>query len=157
MRTAGVGAAPGEGLRRSCGHRLPAPARGWRRGETALRNGKRGDGHEVSILIRVCDDERAGRAFESFDDDHPAAARTPVSSPSTNGAGDQRDRRGLHGVTLRWLRETGQPARRGTRCLRRIPLSSPSVIVMIHLVLKPFLKSGLMLGCRYVRIHGCLS
>ena len=53
-------------LERVCGgrvgHRLPAPARGWRRGETALRNGKRGDGHEVSILIRVCDGERAGRA-----------------------------------------------------------------------------------------------
>src|SRR5271166_1243713 len=53
-------------LERVCGggvgHRLPAPARGWRRGETALRNGKRGDGHEGSILVRVCDGERAGRA-----------------------------------------------------------------------------------------------
>ena len=44
------------------GHRLPAPARGWRRGETALRGGERGDGHEVSILIGIGDGERAGRA-----------------------------------------------------------------------------------------------
>jgi hypothetical protein len=62
MRAAGVSAAPGESLRRSYGHRLPGLARGWRRGGTALRGGKRGDGHEVSTLIRVGDGERAGRA-----------------------------------------------------------------------------------------------
>jgi hypothetical protein len=62
MRAAGVSAAPGESLGRSYGHRLPGLARGWRRGGTALRGGKRGDGHEVSTLIRVGDGERAGRA-----------------------------------------------------------------------------------------------
>jgi hypothetical protein len=60
MRAAGVGAAAGESLRRSQGHRVPAPACGWRRRRSALRGGKRGDCHEVSILIRVGDGERAG-------------------------------------------------------------------------------------------------
>ena len=62
MGGSGVGAALGEGLPSLRGHRLPAPARGWRRGEAALRGGRRGDGHEVSILIRVGDGDRAGRA-----------------------------------------------------------------------------------------------
>ena len=75
MRGAGVGAAVGGGLATSRGHRAPAPARGWRRRRSALRGGMRGDGHEVSILIRLGDGERAGRgAFERLDDDHPAAA-----------------------------------------------------------------------------------
>ena len=34
-----------------------------------------GDGHEVSILIRLADEgTRRARPFESFDDDHPPAA-----------------------------------------------------------------------------------
>ena len=62
MRAAGVGAAAGESLRRSRGHRVRAPACGWRRRRSALRGGKRHYGHEVSILIRVGDGERAERA-----------------------------------------------------------------------------------------------
>jgi hypothetical protein len=54
-RAAGVGAAAGESLRRSRGHRVRALTRGWRRRRSALRGGKRGDCHEVSILIRVAD------------------------------------------------------------------------------------------------------
>jgi hypothetical protein len=61
MRAAGVGAAAGERLRRSRGHRVRAPACGWRRKRSALRGGKRGDCHEESILIGVGDGERAGR------------------------------------------------------------------------------------------------
>src|SRR4029077_12862054 len=62
MRAAGVGAAAGESLRRSRGHRVRAPACGWRRRRSALRGGKRGDCHDVSILIGIGDGERAGRA-----------------------------------------------------------------------------------------------
>jgi len=77
MRAVGVGAAPGKSLRRSWGHRLPAPARGWRRGATALRGGKRGDRHEVSILIRVGDGERAGRG--------PSKVSTMIIRPPQQG------------------------------------------------------------------------
>ena len=59
MRAAGVGAAAGESLRRSRGHRVRAPACGWRRRRSVLRGGKRHYGHEVSILNRVGDGERA--------------------------------------------------------------------------------------------------
>ena len=46
MRAAGVGGVPGESLRRSWGHRLPAPARGW--GEEQRRFGREsGDRHEA--------------------------------------------------------------------------------------------------------------
>ena len=62
MRAAAAGAV-GEGLAVLYGQRLPAPARGWRREGPALRGGKQGDGdHEVSILIRLGDEDRAGRA-----------------------------------------------------------------------------------------------
>jgi len=66
MRGAGVGAALGGGPPTLRGHRFPAPARGWRRGETALRGRERGDGHDVSILIGVGDGERAGAPLRRF-------------------------------------------------------------------------------------------
>ena len=54
------------GRRRICatwrGHRACAPARGWKGKRSTLRGEMRGDGHEVSILIRVGDGDRAGRA-----------------------------------------------------------------------------------------------
>ena len=75
MRGARRRASVGGGLATSRGHRVRVPARGWRRRRTTVRGGKRGDGHEVSILIRLGDGDRAGaRAFERLDDDHPAAA-----------------------------------------------------------------------------------
>jgi hypothetical protein len=77
MRAAGVGAAAGESLRRSRGHRVRAPACGWRRRRSALRGGKRHDGHEVSILIRVGDGERAGRA--------PSKVSTMIIRPPQQG------------------------------------------------------------------------
>src|SRR5208282_3505357 len=61
MRARGVSAALGEGLATLRGLRLPAAARGWRRGGVALRRGQRGDDHEVSILIRPGGGGRAGR------------------------------------------------------------------------------------------------
>ena len=75
MGAAGMGAPAGEPVRTSGGRRVRAPACGWRRGEAALRGGTRGVGHDVSILIRLGEGDRAGRgAFERLDDDHPAAA-----------------------------------------------------------------------------------
>ena len=62
MRRPGAGAAVEGALATSCGRRLPAPGRGWRRRETALRGRKRSDDHEVSILIWFGCGDRAGRA-----------------------------------------------------------------------------------------------
>ena len=74
-RRFGVGAAPGADVRTRRGQRCPAPTRGWRGKRSALRGGMRGDGHEVSILMRLGDgDLRRAHAFECLDDDHPAAA-----------------------------------------------------------------------------------
>ena len=64
MQAAGVGAAAGERLGRSRGHRVRAPACGWRRRRSgvARRAPRRLSTARVSILIRVGDGERAGRA-----------------------------------------------------------------------------------------------
>jgi hypothetical protein len=43
------------------GRRAGVPARGRRRRRSTVRSGMRGDGHELSILIRVGDGERQGR------------------------------------------------------------------------------------------------
>jgi hypothetical protein len=77
MRAAGVYAAAGESLQRSRGHRVRAPACGWRRRRSALRGGKRGDCHEVSILIGVGDDECAGRT--------PSKVSTMIIRPPQQG------------------------------------------------------------------------
>src|SRR5271157_5799283 len=53
------------GLATSDGRRARVPARGWRRRRSTVRGGMRGDGHEESILIRVGDGERAGRALSN--------------------------------------------------------------------------------------------
>ena len=58
----GVGAALKADLRVWRGQRSRGPARGWKRKRSGLRGGMRGDGHEVSILIRLGDGDRPGRA-----------------------------------------------------------------------------------------------
>ena len=58
----GVGAALKADLRVWRGQRSCGPARGWKRKRSGLRGGMRGDGHEVSILIRFSDGDRPGRA-----------------------------------------------------------------------------------------------
>jgi hypothetical protein len=63
VRAAPAGAALGEGSAVLYGQRLPAPARGWRREEPALRGGNGGGDHEVSILIRLGAGEGAGRGL----------------------------------------------------------------------------------------------
>ena len=58
--------------------RFPAPARGGRRREMALRGGKRRDDpHELSILIRFGDGERAGRG--------PSNVSTMIIRPPQHG------------------------------------------------------------------------
>ena len=42
------------------GHCHPGPARGWKGKRSTLQGGMRGAGHEVSILIRLGDGDRAG-------------------------------------------------------------------------------------------------
>ena len=59
------------------GHRCPAPARGRGRRGTALQGGMLGDGHEVSILIRLADEGRAGRA--------PSKVSTMIIRPPQQG------------------------------------------------------------------------
>jgi hypothetical protein len=49
------------GRRGSRGHPGRVPARGRMRKRSTLRGGMRGDGHEVSILIRLGEGDRAGR------------------------------------------------------------------------------------------------
>ena len=57
-----MSSALGEGLRAVSGQVPPVPAVGRRRGRWALRGGKHGAiAHEVSILIRLGEGERAGR------------------------------------------------------------------------------------------------
>jgi hypothetical protein len=58
----GGGAALKADLRVWRGQRSFGPARGWKRKRSGLRGGMRGDGHEVSILIRFGDGDRPGRA-----------------------------------------------------------------------------------------------
>jgi hypothetical protein len=57
----GASGAIGGGLATSRGPQLPDPARGWKRKRSRLEAGIGGDGHEVSILIRLGEGERAGR------------------------------------------------------------------------------------------------
>src|SRR5208282_4213462 len=61
-----------------------APARGWRRGEAALRGGVRCDGHEVSILIRLGGGDRAGRALSNVS---TTSIRPPQHGHRRAGAG----------------------------------------------------------------------
>ena len=49
------------GLATSRGRRARVPARGRRPRRSTVRGGMRGDGHELSILIRLGDGERQGR------------------------------------------------------------------------------------------------
>src|SRR5271166_1064387 len=62
---------------RSRGRRPPAPARGRKRARSGLRGGMRGDGHEVSILIRLGGGERAGRG--------PSNVSTTIIRPPQHG------------------------------------------------------------------------
>ena len=49
------------GLRGSCGHHVHVAASGRRRKRSTLGGGMRGAGHDVSILIRIGEGDRAGR------------------------------------------------------------------------------------------------
>ena len=89
------------GLATSRGRRARVPARGWRRRRSTVRGGMRGDGHELSILIRVGDGERQGRG--------PSNVSTMIIRPPQQGqrrAGETssarcRPRRGRWGASLR--------------------------------------------------------
>ena len=65
------------GLATLRGRRAHVPARGWRRRRSTLRGGMRGDGHEVSILIRLGDGDRAGR--------RPSNVSTMIIRPPQQG------------------------------------------------------------------------
>ena len=59
----GAGAAVGEGLTTARKRGPAGPARGWKQMRSTLQGGKRRDDHhELSILIRLGDWDRAGRA-----------------------------------------------------------------------------------------------
>ena len=66
-----------EDLATSRGRRARVPARGWRRRRSTVRGGMRGDGHELSILIRLGDGERQGRA--------PSNVSTMIIRPPQQG------------------------------------------------------------------------
>src|SRR5208337_1246712 len=53
------------------------PARGWRRRRSTVRGGMRGDGHELSILIRLGDGERQGCG--------PSKVSTTIIRPPQHG------------------------------------------------------------------------
>ena len=65
------------GLATSRGRRARVPARGWRRRRSTVRGGMRGDGHELSILIRLGDGERQGRG--------PSNVSTMIIRPPQQG------------------------------------------------------------------------
>src|SRR5208337_3907079 len=65
------------GLATSRGRRARVPARGWRRRRSMVRGGMRGDGHELSILIRLGDGERQGRG--------PSNVSTTIIRPPQHG------------------------------------------------------------------------
>ena len=65
------------GLATSRGRRARVPARGWRRRRSTVRGGMRGDGHELSILIRLGDGERQGRG--------PSNVSTMIIRPPQHG------------------------------------------------------------------------
>ena len=76
-RERGVGLGRGRGLATSRRRRARVPARGWRRRRSTVRGGMRGDGHELSILIRLGDDERQGRG--------PSNVSTMIIRPPQQG------------------------------------------------------------------------
>jgi hypothetical protein len=61
----------------SRGRRARVPALGWRRRRSTVRGGVRGDGHELSILIRLGDGERQGRG--------PSNVSTMIIRPPQQG------------------------------------------------------------------------
>jgi hypothetical protein len=65
------------GQRRSRGRRVRVRACGLRRKRSTLRGGMRGDGHELSMLIRVGDGERQGRG--------PSNVSTTIIRPPQQG------------------------------------------------------------------------
>ena len=65
------------GLATSRGRRAHVPARGWRRRRSTVRGGMRGDGHELSILIRLGDGDLAGR--------RPSNVSTMIIRPPQHG------------------------------------------------------------------------
>ena len=65
------------GLATSRGRRARVPARGWRRRRSTVRGGMRGDGHELSILIRLGDGDRQGRG--------PSNVSTMIMRPPQQG------------------------------------------------------------------------
>ncbi len=77
MHGFGAGAAVGGGRATWQGQRSRAPARGWRRKRSTFRGKVRGDGHELSILIRFGDGDRAGRA--------PSNVSTMIIRPPQHG------------------------------------------------------------------------
>jgi hypothetical protein len=59
------------------GHCHPGPARGWKGKRSTLQGEMRGAGHEVSILIRLGDGDRAGRG--------PSNVSTMIIRPPQHG------------------------------------------------------------------------
>jgi hypothetical protein len=59
------------------GRRARVPARGRRRRRSTVRGGMRGDGHELSILIRVGEGDRQGRG--------PSNVSTTIIRPPQHG------------------------------------------------------------------------
>ena len=78
MRGSDALALVGRGLATSRGHEGRVPARGGRRRRrSTVRGGMRGDGHELSILIRLGDGERQGRG--------PSNVSTMIIRPPQQG------------------------------------------------------------------------
>src|SRR4029077_10605352 len=67
----------GKGLGTSHEHRVRVPARGWRGKRLMARGGTHGDGHEVSILIRLGGGDCAGRG--------PSNVSTMIMRPPQHG------------------------------------------------------------------------
>jgi hypothetical protein len=78
MRGSDALALVGRGLATSRGHDGRIPARvGWRRRQSTVRGGMWGDGHELSILIRLGDGERQVRG--------PSNVSTMIIRPPQQG------------------------------------------------------------------------
>jgi hypothetical protein len=78
MRGSDALALVGRGLATSRGHEGRVRARGgWRRRQSTVRGGMWGDGHELSILIRLGDGERQGRG--------PSNVSTMIMRPPQHG------------------------------------------------------------------------
>ncbi len=65
------------GLATSRRRRARVPARAWRRRRSTVRGGMRGDGHELSIVIRLGDGEHQGRG--------PSNVSTMIIRPPQHG------------------------------------------------------------------------